>query len=106
MNIKEIRLMKTEEVRNRARELLQMPKVEVLTKYMFQEQEIERLNKENNNLKEDFKRHIDRINELTNRIDKAIDYIMTNHCLHLLDKSIINSKELIDILKGSDNNEK
>ena len=45
-------------------------------------------------------------NNLQARIDKAIDYIMTNHCLHLLDKSIINSKELIDILKGSDKDEK
>ena len=41
----EERLMKTpEEVRQKARELLQMPKEEVLIKYMFQEQEIERLN--------------------------------------------------------------
>lgn len=40
----EERLMKTpEEVRQKAKELLQMPKEEVLTKYMFQEQEIERL---------------------------------------------------------------
>ena len=40
----EERLMKTpEEVKQKARELLQMPKEEVLTKYMFQEQEIERL---------------------------------------------------------------
>lgn len=44
-------------------------------------------------------------NELQARINKAIDYIMSNHCLHLLDQSIINSKELIDILKGSDDNE-
>lgn len=41
----EERLMKTpEEVRQKAIELLQMPKEELLTKYMFQEQEIERLN--------------------------------------------------------------
>ena len=40
----EERLMKTpEEVRQKAKELLQMPKEEVLTKYMFQKQEIERL---------------------------------------------------------------
>lgn len=45
------------------------------------------------------------IKDLKERIDKAIDYIMTNHCLHLLDKSIINSKELLDILEGSDSNE-
>ena len=63
------------------------------------------LEKENNNLKEDFKRHIDRINELTNRIDKAIEYIE-----YYLEEDIINCgniyhsvyTELLDILKGSD----
>ena len=44
--------------------------------------------------------------KLQERIDKAINYIMTNHCLHLLDKSIINSKELIDILRGVDDDKK
>lgn len=40
------RLMKTEEqVRVRAKELLQLPPEDLITKYMFQEQEIERLNK-------------------------------------------------------------
>ena len=64
------------------------------------------LEKENNNLKEDFKRHIDRINELTNRIDKAIEYI-EQKCID--DEFYINltrkEKEIIkvlDILKGSD----
>lgn len=43
----EERLMKTpEEVRKKAVELLQMPKEDLLTNYMFMEQEIEQLKEE------------------------------------------------------------
>ena len=37
-------MMSEEECRKKIKELLQMPKEDLLTKYMFQEQEIERLN--------------------------------------------------------------
>ena len=63
------------------------------------------LEKQNNNLKEDFKRHVDRINELTNRIDKAKEYIghynlegVMLNCQYWYDCLI----DLLDILKGSD----
>ena len=69
---------------------------------------IKRLYEKNKYLEEDFKRHIDRINELTNRIDKAIEYIEKNQntdlsvdCYYKL-KDIIEFDELLDILKGSD----
>lgn len=67
--------------------------------------EIERLNKENKNLKEDFKRHIDRINELTNRIDKAIEYIEQKKLqprLRTANVYSLQERQLLDILKGSD----
>lgn len=66
---------------------------------------------ENKNLKEDFKRHIDRINELTNRIDKAIEYI-ENHTYDKSDVFVFKGfypdfyiEKVLDILKGSDSNE-
>lgn len=76
----------------------------------------EELEKQNKNLKEDFKRHIDRINELTNRIDKVIEYIENElPYLEMVDyeyedmngdiKYVMKEwegKELLDILKGSD----
>ena len=37
-------MMSEEECRKKIKELLQIPKEDLLTKYMFQEQEIERLN--------------------------------------------------------------
>lgn len=37
-------MMSEEECRKKVKELLQIPKEDLLTKYMFQEQEIERLN--------------------------------------------------------------
>ena len=37
-------IMSEEECRKKIKELLQIPKEDLLTKYMFQEQEIERLN--------------------------------------------------------------
>ena len=72
------------------------------------EDEIERYWQENNNLKEDFKRHIDRINELTNRIDKAIEYIEDNVSVYAFNNKRLphwemNDDEinkLLDILKG------
>ena len=68
------------------------------------------IEKENKNLKEDFKRHIDRINELTNRIDKAIEYIEDNVSVYAFNNKRLphwemnddEIKELLDILKGSD----
>jgi hypothetical protein len=60
----------------------------------------------NNNLKEDFKRHIDRINELTNRIEKAVEYIKQYgnlYCLkHQQFKKYYQYEELLNILNGSD----
>ena len=58
--------------------------------------EIERLNKKNKNLKEDYKRHIDRINELTNRIDKAIEFLENNG--EEICYSYYQSRELLDKL--------
>ena len=40
----EILMMSEEECRKKIKELLRIPKEDLLTKYMFQEQEIERLN--------------------------------------------------------------
>ena len=54
-------------------------------------------------LENDKETYRDMIFELQERIDKAIEYIENNYCMCLLDKSIINSKELLDILKGSGN---
>ena len=49
--------MKTpEEVRQKARKLLQMPKEDILIQYMFMEQEIERLNNIINELEKDIKK--------------------------------------------------
>ena len=58
----------------------------------------EELEKQNKNLKEDFKRHIDRINELTNRINKAIEYIDRRD----IDWGSEQHDKLVNILKGSD----
>lgn len=62
------------------------------------------LYEENKTLKEDFKRHIDRINELTNRIDKAIEYIKQYgnlYCLkHKQFKDYKQYEVLLNILKG------
>lgn len=66
------------------------------------ESKIKDLEKKNKNLEEDFKRHIDRINELTNRIDKAIDYLKSDN--YWLSQVKAND-DLLDILKGSDSNE-
>ena len=69
------------------------------------------LEEQNKNLKEDYKRHIDRINELTNRIDKAIEYIkskeeeehINDYDEHYMDDYLDDYDEhLLDILKGSD----
>lgn len=67
------------------------------------------LEDENKNLKEDFKRHIDRINELTTRIDKAIEYIEKNINKQLDEDYLMNrtnlaqsNKTLLDILRGND----
>ena len=56
---------------------------------------MKKLQEENNNLKKDFKRHIDRINELTERNEKAIEYNNKN----------IHSQTLNNILQGSDKDE-
>lgn len=76
-----------------------MNELNVTEKYIL------KLEKENKNLKEDFKRHIDRINELTNRIDKAIKYIEdleTPSETLIYDIIEYEKNDLLDILKGSD----
>lgn len=52
--------------------------------------------------KEDFKRHIDRINELTNRIDKAIEKLedLQNEIFDGTRGNMV--RNILDILKGSD----
>lgn len=72
---------------------------------------IERLYEENKYLKEDYKKHIDRINELTNRIDKAIEKLKEHKqdldyepwSVYQIEGSIL--FDLVNILKGSDSNE-
>lgn len=61
---------------------------------------IERFYEENKYLKEDYKRHIDRINELTNRIDKAIELLERYNDRE--NNYYVPVMETIDILKGSD----
>ena len=64
---------------------------------------ITNLQERNNNLKEDFKRHIDRINELTERNEKARNYIMLNYYEDLYDDSLTAFEDkLLNILQGSD----
>lgn len=76
-----------------------------------QDKRIERFYEENKYLKEDYKRHIDRINELTNRIDKAIEKLKEHkYDLDYEPWSIYRIKgsilfDLVNILKGSDSNE-
>lgn len=72
--------------------------IKVLLDYITNLQEI------NNNLKEDFKRHINRINELTNRIEKAVEYIkeMDTQLEVYGDYDILNDNknDLLNILNG------
>ncbi len=58
--------------------------------------------KENKNLKEDFKRHIDRINELTNRMDKAIRILNSAKNHYDNDKTNWAIERTLRVLKGID----
>ena len=62
------------------------------------------IEKDNKNLKEDFKRHIDRINELTNRIDKAIEIIdlIKPELWNISNAMTYKLIDIKNILKGSD----
>ena len=82
MDFKNERLMMTEEeARNRAKELLNENQVDLITKYMFLEQQCK-------NQKE--------------VIDKAIEYILKETKSMPVNGCTIRLKELLDILKGSD----
>ena len=98
----EERLMKTpEEVRQKVRELLQMPKEEVLTKYMFQEQEIERLNENNQAMQGEMARTWKKLDEKENIIKEVREYVEENLCYSNCDgmKYIIPSgKDILEIL--------
>ena len=67
--------------------------------------ERDELEKRNKNLKEDFKRHVDRIGELQERIDKAIKKLSSavNHFKTQRENNVITFT--LRILKGSDSNE-
>ena len=77
MNFKNERLMMNEEeARNRAKELLNENQVDLITKYMFLEQQCKKQKEV---------------------IDKAIGYIQENTCWEL------RSSKLLEILKGGNN---
>lgn len=80
-------------------------RLEIIDEYLQRENYLVTYEKSLEYMKKEIDDRNEHIKEQQARIDKAIEYIMTNHCLHLLDKSIINSKELLDILKGSDSND-
>ena len=82
---------------------LSCDEIAILKDYITNLQEI------NNNLKEDFKRHIDRINELKQRIEKTVEYIEKNRKVYKLgvnqeidefDYISTNPQDIIDILNG------
>ena len=101
----EERLMKTpEEVRQKAKELLQMPKEEVLTKYMFQKQEIERLKLELSGYRQailqdkemlGLKQKNERLNNIIKEVREYIESYMPNY-----DFDKTNLIKLLEILKG------
>ena len=81
--------MNKAEIENHRRLLIELNKEKDKT--------IKELQKRNKNLIDDFKRHIDRIYELTERIDKAIEYLKQEA---FLDYEQIN--ELLEILGGEE----
>lgn len=70
-----------------------------------QDNRIKRYWQENKYLKEDYKRHIDRINELTNRIDKAIRILNSAKNHYNNDKTNWAIERTLRVLKGSDSND-
>ena len=82
MDFKNERLMMPkEEARNRAKELFNENQVDLITKYMFLEQESKKQKEV---------------------IDKAIEYILKETKSMPVNGCTIRLKELLDILKGSD----
>ena len=82
MDFKDKRLMMSEEeARKRAKELLNENQVDLITKYMFLEQQCKKQKEV---------------------IDKAIEYILKETKSMPLNGCTIRLKELLNILKGSD----
>ena len=72
-------MMSEEECRKKVKELLQIPKEDLLTKYMFQEQEIERLNNIINECAEEILKELQENHHLSYGValairQKLIDY--------------------------------
>lgn len=91
------RLMMSEECRKRIKELLQIPKEDLLTNYMFQEQEINRLNNIINELEKELKEYLNRTGECKKYVDTFYSQAIYNDIKHILNK--------LKELKGSGNNE-
>ena len=91
------RLMISEEqCRKRAKELIQMPREDLLTKFMFQEQEIEKLTAESTEWESKFY-------NLQTRKDKAIEYVNKMWLAKLTPDIVSKTKgDLLNILEGSD----
>lgn len=81
MNKEERLMMSEEEVRQRAKELLNLPKEHLITQYMFLQQENE---------------------QLKNKIDKAIEYIKERTEFNQYSEvypSVLDAREVKEILK-------
>ena len=106
-------MMSEEKCRKKVKELLQIPKEDLLTKYMFQEQEIERLNnkiKEQNLLLIEFQDIEQKVNIYKSRCKRAnkiiTDFMCTEEYCNVDPVAIAeNYMEIQKSLNGSDKNE-
>ena len=72
-------MMSEEECRKKVKELLQIPKEDLLTKYMFQEQEIERLNNIINECAEEILKELQENHHLSYGVALAIRQKLINY---------------------------
>ena len=99
----EILMMSEEEVRNRAKELLNENQVDLITKYMFLEQQVQKQKEVIDRKKyllieqgAELKELYSEIDKLQGRIDKAIEYLEEPN----RDSFDYSKAKLLEILKG------